>query len=156
MSQSEYGNEIPVKMCSVTFCSHTLLSVDNWDVRKGLQWVAQAKNSCVPFSAAFLSPSFYHWCAQNTIWSQRRSVVVLDEEADRTPEEASRINPGLKGMESAKENPSCWQMSFEKLGQLRHHVTDPSLEKQHCQKSIPETSWIKQNPYRPLQDEGSP
>lgn len=29
------------------------------------------------------------------------------EEADRTPEEASRINPGIKGMVSAKENPPC-------------------------------------------------
>lgn len=68
------------------------------------------------------------------------------EEADRTPEEAARINPGLKRMVSAKKNPSCCQMSFQKLGKLRHHVTGltgPSLDKQHCQKIYFRTSWIK-------------
>lgn len=84
--------------------------------------------------------SFYHWCAEENNLITEEKCSSADKKADRTPKKASRINPGLKGMVSPKENPSCRQMSFQKLGKLRHHVTeliDSSLNKQHCQKSIP-------------------
>lgn len=92
-------------------CSHTLHSTDSWDVREGLQWMTRQKDSCVPFSAAFLSPS---WVGKQLLSLMCRGIqfdwgevqwCLTTEEADKTPEEASRINPGLKGMVSAKENP---------------------------------------------------
>lgn len=115
--------------------------------------------SCFPLYQLSRQTAFITDVQRNPIWSQRRSVMVLDKEADRTPEEASRINPAFKGKVSAEEESSCWQLSFQQLGRLRHHVTGltgPSLDKQCCQNIHPRNSWIKKKPYRPLRDKGSP
>lgn len=70
--------------------------------------------SCFPLYQLSRQTAFITDVQRNPIWSQRRSVVVLDKEADRTPEEASRINPAFKGKVSAEEESSCWQLSFSR------------------------------------------